>query len=677
MSTHGSSSTKRQKRLVRLGGVVLLLLVGALVFVPILLWPAPVPRVKLSTVDRPTARPASHPTTQSPERHRPDTQPNGIKPSQPSRRPPQDPIVDQTRIQEGSSPTISDDLPTTQPTVDNEWDRSRAAKERALRQFGGTKRTEGAVDLGLQWLAAHQSPSGLWDRLHFDRRCPSDDRCLGTPTKRTDDDLRGGITGLALLAFLGAGYTDQDGPYRHEVRAAVDALLDLQSPGGGFSRTESMAGYNDALATLALAEFYAMTDDDRVREPLERAVAQIVASQQDLGGWDYGRSPHSARNDTSISAWMVQALHACAASGIDVPRQTLVRAALHFHRATERDGRVRYADAGSGFKLDDNMRPKYRHGPAMVAAGMMSMQMLGWRLESDIVRKQRALLLSDLPSAPKARGRDPTKLHNEYYWYYGTLAMFQRGGDDWSKWNNRLRDAILPLQDRTQRVDGSRRHSYGSWDPYGANWGLFGRMAGRVYTTAICVLTLEVYYRHTPAFLRDDVVFVADDWRTYLRNRPAVERLDVARCLVSMRVEVCEPVLVGLLEDADRGVALAAANGLATIDSPMGLPILEDTVPKLPPWRRAELERAIEHAKAVLALPPAEGRVRLVDAARGFATLELPRSYAGMTLRVVRDNQTIATIRVVQRFTGRPITVARWDPAQAIAIPITGDRVVE
>ena len=77
-----------------------------------------------------------------------------------------------------------------------------------------------------------------------------------------------------------------------------------------------------------------------------------------------------------------------------------------------------------------------------------------------------------------------------YYWYYGTLAMFQMGGDYWRAWNKKLKSALVDHQ----RGDG---HEHGSWDPRGA-WGFAG---GRVYATAINVLSLQIYYRY-PRVLR-------------------------------------------------------------------------------------------------------------------------------------------------------------------------------
>ena len=47
------------------------------------------------------------------------------------------------------------------------------------------------------------------------------------------------------------------------------------------------------------------------------------------------------------------------------------------------------------------------------------------------------------------------------------------------------------------KKDGADR---GSWEPEG---GWFGTSCGRLGTTAMCLLTLEVYYRHLPLFKRD------------------------------------------------------------------------------------------------------------------------------------------------------------------------------
>jgi hypothetical protein len=74
-----------------------------------------------------------------------------------------------------------------------------------------------------------------------------------------------------------------------------------------------------------------------------------------------------------------------------------------------------------------------------------------------------------------------------YYWYYGTLAMFQVGGDPWERWNKAMTGSLVAHQ-RLDKADCR----YGSWDPIDP-WAADG---GRVYSTAINTLSLEVYYRY-------------------------------------------------------------------------------------------------------------------------------------------------------------------------------------
>jgi hypothetical protein len=73
-------------------------------------------------------------------------------------------------------------------------------------------------------------------------------------------------------------------------------------------------------------------------------------------------------------------------------------------------------------------------------------------------------------------------------WYFGTLAMYQVGGERWKRWNGAMKTAIVD----TQRRDGTRCGYKQSWDPLD-RWGPEG---GRVYSSAILDLCLSVYYRY-------------------------------------------------------------------------------------------------------------------------------------------------------------------------------------
>lgn len=537
-------------------------------------------------------------------------------------------------------------------------DRSAEFRAARVKQFGGTPRTEDAVEAGLDWLAAHQQPDGAWSRTQFSRMCPPGDRCPGAAVDRTAVSLQAGITGLATLAFLGAGYTDRPCRYQNTVARAIAALLRMQQPHGGFSADERNAGYNDAVATFALAEYYALTGEPRAAVALRRAVGRLVASQQPLGGWDYLPRPSTGRDDSSITAWMVQALQACAAAGIDVPPQTLVLASMHFARASEQDGRVWYADADVGFEVSqDTFEPKYRYGPAMTAAGLLCQSLLGMRENSPLAALQQAILLSDLPSAARMQ-RDRSSEHSYYYWYYGTVAMFQIGGDGWDRWNAHLRDAILPMQDRSELTRDARRHRYGSWPPFGAGWGKWGRRGGRVYSTALCVLTLETYYRHAPAYLDAYRPLTSAKWRAALKDMDPLARRWSIKALADMRLEIAEPVLVALLDDEVNDNAVRAAIALVGMNSPAGLDVLAKAVTDGDASAEARFGHALRKARRLHDLPPAKGVVRVFDAQRRLGTVELDRSYVNMPLRISRGDHDVCSMRVIRRYTDSNVVVA-------------------
>ena len=103
------------------------------------------------------------------------------------------------------------------------------------------------------------------------------------------------------------------------------------------------------------------------------------------------------------------------------------------------------------------------------------------------IEKGANILIQQLPEWAEARGRRRSKV-NLYYWYYASYALFQMGGQRWKLWNTAMQKSLLD----TQRVGGDED---GSWDPIG-EWGKAG---GRVYSTAIGAMTLEVYYRYMRA----------------------------------------------------------------------------------------------------------------------------------------------------------------------------------
>jgi hypothetical protein len=85
---------------------------------------------------------------------------------------------------------------------------------------------------------------------------------------------------------------------------------------------------------------------------------------------------------------------------------------------------------------------------------------------------------------------------NVYYWYYNTQARFHEGGECWKSWNKQF---ALPLAKaqivQPKAIEGpdGKLCDIGYWDAK-------NDQGGRVMDTALCTLTLEVYYRYLPTF---------------------------------------------------------------------------------------------------------------------------------------------------------------------------------
>jgi hypothetical protein len=359
--------------------------------------------------------------------------------------------------------------------------RSRLDTNRSTRakRSGATEASEQAVERALDWLARHQDADGRWDggtaRYEdgaamkgdddFTVHCPAGQTCFGECAYWEADT---GLTGLALLTYLGAGYTHKDGKYATTVSKGLDFLLAQQKTDGDLRGSSKAVGmYCHAMAGLALCEAYALSLDERLHDPAERAIVFLVRSRaRDGEAWRY--SPGAPVGDTSILGWVVMALKSAREVGLRVPSQAEVgRGAIRWLQrvATGQDqGLARY-------------QPWDPVTATMTAEAWVCRQFLG----------------VDGAGASSVEAADYLLKHesdrgdtNFYYWYYGTLAMYQHGGARWASWNERIRDRVVNLQ----RASG---HQAGSWDPDDS---MYGARGGRIYCTALAALTLEVYYRY-------------------------------------------------------------------------------------------------------------------------------------------------------------------------------------
>jgi hypothetical protein len=350
-------------------------------------------------------------------------------------------------------------------------DRVGGKRAAAAATRGGSLETEQAVQAALAWLAAAQARDGHWSVVEHgggvERAVQGHDR-RGAGAKSDH-----GVTGLALLAFLGAGHTHHDGPYADVVARGLRFLAERQRADGSLAGDAEFfaALYCHGMATLALGEACALTQDATLRPAVERAVHYTLAMQHPTtGGWRYAAGD---RGDTSQLGWQVMVLETARQAGLTVgiePAKARARTFLQSVSSGRAGGLASY-------------RPGERPSVAMTAEALLCRLFLGQPVEHAVVQEA----LESLAAAP------PDPAHpNAYTWYYATLASFHAGGPQWEAWNTRLLAALLPLQRQ-----GSDRLA-GSWDPDPV-WGGHG---GRVYATALSAMTLEVYYRHAPVHER-------------------------------------------------------------------------------------------------------------------------------------------------------------------------------
>ncbi len=376
------------------------------------------------------------------------------------------------------------------------------------RSANRTRRTrvdaEKSVDLALAWLAAHQSPNGGWEAAGFANWCngkPNND-----VTKRPDGLGKAlydvGVTGLATMAFLGAGHTHRgEGKYADTVSRALRYLRTVQDREGCFGpRATQQYMYNHAMASLAVIEAYGMTRSPVLLQTARRAIDFIQKARNPYMAWRYGVRPGD--NDTSVTTWMVMCLRSASVvnraaivkgeeAPLPVDPQAFVGAKTWLDKVTDPDyGRVGYVMRGTGSARPQELVDRFpgEKSEAMTAAGILCRVFMGEDPRKSDVIKKGAQLCAKLP--PVWNPADGSI--DMYYWYYGTLAMYQVGGKHWQRWSQAVRTQILA----NQRLDTQACGYKGSWDPVGP-WGLDG---GRVYSTALLCMIAQVESRYDRVF---------------------------------------------------------------------------------------------------------------------------------------------------------------------------------
>jgi hypothetical protein len=347
--------------------------------------------------------------------------------------------------------------PKQMPAPDTLVQRSEEIRQPLAETFGGSKATEDAVARALDYLSRNQEADGRWTRFTSDR----------SPRRRRNDPRDVALTGLATLAFLASDFTpNKESLYQDNVRLGLNFLIEEQRGDGSF-RGGGGDMYDQAIAIIALSEAAIMTRDPLYQKAAFKGADYLLrAHHKRSGGWRYQPNQQA---DTSVTGWCVMALHSAEQAGFAVP-------------PGYRGDILRYLNSvssGPNRALVGYQDPR-KPGETMTAQATFTRILLGQQPTSAQIEEASRFATR---FSPAEWGKD------FYHWYYVSLMLMQVQNESWKTWNKEVSQTLLSLQ----RGDG---HANGSWD----SDGLRNDPGGRIFSTAMATLTLEVYYRYLPMY---------------------------------------------------------------------------------------------------------------------------------------------------------------------------------
>ena len=273
---------------------------------------------------------------------------------------------------------------------------------------------DGAIDRGLAYLSQEQR----------------DDGSLGV--RQYEQNVA--VVGLSGMAWMAGGSMPRGGPYSENVNRAIDFILDHVGDDGYIQNPDGSSHgpmYGHGFATMFLAECHGTSLRDDLAPALERAVALILDTQNDEGGWRY--YPQRLDADVSVTVCQIMALRAARNVGVFVPAESMNAAVDYVKQCQNADGGFRYmleGDASSRFPRS--------------AAGVVALYSAGI-YEGEEIELGLDYLARYLPRAERAEvGVDAYYFYGQYY---ASQAMWHAGGDRWRDWYPAMAAALLDQQE--------------------------------------------------------------------------------------------------------------------------------------------------------------------------------------------------------------------------------------
>jgi len=337
---------------------------------------------------------------------------------------------------------------------------AEAAEKRRIEELDKLRQRDAVglldhIHAALAWLAIHQRDDGSFGDAGVVERCKTlkhEPNCLGN-YPNVGDNYQVATTGLACIAFLDFRDQDVNGWFDPYLGRGLQWLVKQQRPDGGFKGASTT--YTSAIALMALGQAAASTGQAEYRDAVQKGLTFFQSALGPLGNWRYGPRP-DPRGDTSVTAWVAQAIEASRLAGIETPPVL----------ASSFENYLRYFWLGDSRFLYVYGEPAPRE--SLSPAGML-IGHVGGKTKDAAVSASWLAYLRSRPVQPRP------DLYTLYYGVRISILLANALDGPWRTWVFEIADKQIKTGNAAGMFPGDL------W-----RWG-----AGPTVQTAIAVLTLE------------------------------------------------------------------------------------------------------------------------------------------------------------------------------------------